>query len=641
MSAKPKTQNFDSARPFVMPRMETPRCAISEDGKIIFANPAFYELIEREQNEMYDIFDIFDFGEDALPENRDISYLTAGEYNIHLHGDPVVTEFRFDWVSATDGTRTLIASAIDPLAPDEAYSEEIEQLLAAIHTKTKIAPQHQDIGEQDFLNFVDMTHDVMVITDESGIILAANPTFNRNFTDKEHNLIGTSFINLFAGDDRHMVRNTMQTLLREALEDNTNTANFELPMRTQTGKTRWVEWRQKSQNNKIYASGRDITDIRQKHADLLRRQRQLSEAEAIGRMGHWHWIIGQDNLSWSEEIYRIFGVDADHFQPSLNKLTDMIHKRDIGRVVQAFQRAIIEENNYNMEFRVIRPGGEPRYIQCEGRCEKDDSGEVIALYGIMQDITERILYEEELKKAKNASEQANIAKSQFLANMSHELRTPLNAIIGFSEMMENQMLGPIFNEKYLEYATGIRQSGQHLLDLISDILDMSKIEAGKYVLDLERTSLQETLARANNMIEARAAEKGVRVCMPSAETPDVMLKADRRGLLQVFLNVLSNAVKFTPEGGKVWIEYETRDSSLLLKVCDNGVGIPPNKLAAVTRPFEQAGTSYTRDHEGTGLGLSITKELVALHGGTLHIDSKVEIGTTVSIRLPYASTEIA
>ena len=237
--------------------------------------------------------------------------------------------------------------------------------------------------------------------------------------------------------------------------------------------------------NQVYSIGRDITDIKEKHRNLQRREKQLSEAEAIGRMGHWQWLIGEEYISWSEEIYRIFGVDQNHFKPSINTLTGLIHKRDLGRVVQVFQRAIIEEKNYDMEFRVIRPGGDIRFVMCEGRCEKNADGEVIALYGIMQDMTERMLYEEELRRAKDASEQAYAAKTRFLANMSHELRTPLNAIIGFSEMIESQMLGPIFNEKYTEYASSIKESGHHLLDLISDILDMSKIEAGKHVLDLE------------------------------------------------------------------------------------------------------------------------------------------------------------
>lgn len=634
-STKTKTSpSVEQVSPFVIPHMECARCAITEDGKIIYANPEFYALVGRTPNETTNALEIFDLSDDILPEGKDFSYIASGEYDIHLHGNPIITEFRFDWITGSDGAHTLIASALDELALSQPVTDDIEYILDSIRQNRSIT--HHTLSTDEFAKFIDMTHDILVVSDINGMILSANPAFISTFAQNvQSSLNEISFIDLFMDDDRHQVRRTLQSLIYGA-DDNLRPVTVELQMLSDNGQPCWVEWKLKYQDGKIYASGHDITDIRMKHNDLVRRQRQLSEAEAIGRMGHWHWIIGQDNIAWSEEIFRIFGVDQNQFHPSLNKMNDLIHKRDIGRVVQVFQRAIIEEKNYDMEFRIIRPGGEIRFIECEGRCEKDDSGEVIALYGIMQDLTERVMYEEELKEAKNASEQANIAKSQFLANMSHELRTPLNAIIGFSEMMENQMLGPMFNEKYIEYACCIHESGAHLLDLISDILDMSKIEAGKYTLDLERISLRDTLKRALQMTETRAHEQGVRVRIPPEEVGDITLIADRRGLLQIFLNLLSNAIKFTPQGGSVWVEYSQNEASLMIKVCDTGAGIPPNKLASVLRPFEQASVSYTRDHEGTGLGLSITKELVSLHGGTLHIESTLGIGTTVNIRLPLS-----
>ncbi len=290
---------------------------------------------------------------------------------------------------------------------------------------------------------------------------------------------------------------------------------------------------------------------------------------------------------------------------------------------------------------VTRPTGEIRYIFCEGRCEKDAEGEVVALYGILQDMTERILYERELRAAKDASEQAYAAKTRFLANMSHELRTPLNAIIGFSEMIEHQLLGPIQNKKYAEYATGIRESGEHLLDLISDILDMSKIEAGKYALDLSTVKMNEIIKAAVKMVHGRAVEGRINLEIAQNLAQDITLVADARAVKQIILNLLTNAVKFTKEGGSVWMECTPREEHLVVKICDTGIGIPANKLASVLRPFEQVSSHYTKDYEGTGLGLSITKELVELHGGSIHIDSTVGIGTAVTVRLPYDASKLA
>jgi len=252
----------------------------------------------------------------------------------------------------------------------------------------------------------------------------------------------------------------------------------------------------------------------------------------------------------------------------------------------------------------------------------------------MQDVTDTMTREQDLLNAKESVERAYAAKTQFLANMSHELRTPLNAVIGFSEMMERQLLGPLGNDKYLEYISGIRKSGEHLLDLISDILDMSKIEAGKYDLHLEKFNLAKTARLAVHMIEGRAVNNRIKldVQIDEEELPFI---GDRRAIMQVILNLLSNSVKFSKDNGTVTLAIEkTNDEFVSIKVIDHGIGIPANKLVTITQPFEQVESYYTREYEGTGLGLSITKELVQLHEGSLDIQSRVNEGTSVSIILP-------
>ena len=236
---------------------------------------------------------------------------------------------------------------------------------------------------------------------------------------------------------------------------------------------------------------------------------------------------------------------------------------------------------------------------------------------------------------KARAETANRAKSEFLANMSHELRTPLNAIIGFSEMMAHEMFGPLGAKKYNEYSHDINASGQFLLDVINDILDMSKIEAGRIDLDLESVNIKTIVNDAVRLISSRAGESGISIGTKIGVIRNVA--ADGRALKQVFINLLANAVKFTPEGGRVTVSARERDDTIQVRISDTGIGIPARDIEKLGRPFEQVENQFTKSKGGSGLGLAISRSLVELHGGTLRIESIVGEGTTVTVVLPNKS----
>jgi two-component system cell cycle sensor histidine kinase PleC len=234
------------------------------------------------------------------------------------------------------------------------------------------------------------------------------------------------------------------------------------------------------------------------------------------------------------------------------------------------------------------------------------------------------------------AEGANRAKSEFLANMSHELRTPLNAINGFSEMMTAEMFGPLGDERYKSYAQDILSSGQHLLALINDVLDMSKIEAGKMNLRFEPVRLDDLAEDAVRLIKNRAETAGLTVSIEVPSLPEV--EGDYRALKQVLLNLLSNAVKFTPRGGRIVLKAEGRRDAMgervRVSVRDTGIGIAPQDLARLARPFEQIESQQSKTQQGTGLGLALSKSLIEMHGGVLEIESQPSMGTTVSFLLP-------
>jgi two-component system cell cycle sensor histidine kinase PleC len=237
-------------------------------------------------------------------------------------------------------------------------------------------------------------------------------------------------------------------------------------------------------------------------------------------------------------------------------------------------------------------------------------------------------YMRETERAEGASR----AKSEFLANMSHELRTPLNAIIGFSELMESALFGPLGSERYEEYIRDIHVSGNYLLGVINDILDMSKIEAGQFSIDREEIDLCPLIREAVKVISLQAAQKSIIV---DTNIPDsIKLYADRRAIKQIALNLLSNAVKFTGQGGRISVRARNLSGALVLTIEDNGCGIPKDALTKLGRPFEQVQNQFTKTHTGSGLGLAISRSLAELHGGALKIRSTEDVGTIVSVRVP-------
>src|SRR5580692_2655594 len=239
---------------------------------------------------------------------------------------------------------------------------------------------------------------------------------------------------------------------------------------------------------------------------------------------------------------------------------------------------------------------------------------------------------EKYSEEKNRAEEANQTKSKFLANMSHELRTPLNAIIGFSEIMGSGMFGTLGSEKYQEYCHDILTSGHYLLEVINDILDMSKIEAGRMKLDMEELDLSKTLAESLRVVSGRADDKNL--LLDADIDGSISVVADRRAIKQIIVNLLSNAVKFTPDGGKIVVRSRLVEDSIVLMIADTGIGIAPQSLQRLGRPFEQVESQLTKTYHGSGLGLAIARSLTNLHGGSMRLRSKLGAGTVVCVSLP-------
>ncbi len=316
-----------------------------------------------------------------------------------------------------------------------------------------------------------------------------------------------------------------------------------------------------------------------------------------------------------------------------------IHVSDRPIYMTALSNCCNSTHSVNVEFRLKRVEHETetsQFVWVEMRCQsianpKDPAKKQII--SVTRDITPHKTQEIALLEARERAESANVAKTRFLANMSHELRTPLNAIIGFSDVLNMELYGKIQNEKYSDYARLINDAGTHLLSVVNNILDMSKIEVGKFTITPEVFKLEPLLTTCCDMIEPMANENSIHI-IQDYQAPQKEIYADSRAVKQMVLNLLSNAIKFSNTDTQITIRTACDENSLFIDVVDEGIGISPEDLPKLCNPFVQADSSYKREHEGVGLGLSVVKGLAELHNGSFKLESRLSMGTTVRVELP-------
>ncbi len=354
----------------------------------------------------------------------------------------------------------------------------------------------------------------------------------------------------------------------------------------------------------------------------------------------WLWEMDKDLrfTYFSERNKQITGFEPSIYigktrqEVAVGKTTDenwLRHFEDLDNHVQFrdFQYNLTRQDNTKLTISI---SGKPVF---------DKAGNFAGYRGTGSDITTQRLTEDARDAAYNEAEQANKTKSKFLATMSHEFRTPLNAILGFSDVMRTQYFGPLGSESYIEYANDIHISGEHMLDLVNDVLDIAAIEAGKRKFVKEPCAIGDLLKGCLRNVEQAAHKNELEL---SADIPEDLpvIQADIRSVRQIFLNLLSNAIKFTPSKGSIFVSAMTTEQEMIVRIKDTGIGIPADKLPEITQPFSQLHCNPHTTQVGTGLGLSIVETLVNTHNGTLKLESEIKKGTTVTVTLPLSHTKV-
>ena len=478
-----------------------------------------------------------------------------------------------------------------------------------------------------YKDIVDSVVSGVVVIDRQGRIVELNPAMQRIFGYAPEELLGAN-ISMLMPESHSRNHDNYLRRYAETGKNRIIGRSLEMPARRKDGSVFPLEITvteiRVGDDPHFVGVLRDITERKEVEKALEKERGLLREAQEIARLGNWE-IAGKDgSIYWSPVVYEIFGQDPEVFRPTIANFYATVHPDDLDALQQHIARAR-ETGTYDMVHRIVRPDGEVRHVHERARFEPAADGTTRFAVGIVQDVTDMV-------RAKEQAEAASRAKSDFLSSMSHELRTPLNAIMGFAQVLE---IDEGLSEDQLDSVHTIRRSGQHLLQLINEILDLARIESGRLELSIEEVGIAELFAESGALITPLAADRNIAVQFarkPSA----IAVRGDRTRLNQVLVNLLSNAVKYNRQSGSIVVSALPRGAGTIrISVADTGHGIPAEKLGQLFTPFNRLGAESS-DVEGTGIGLGIARRLIEGMGGHIGVESRVGAGTTFWIELPMA-----
>jgi PAS domain S-box-containing protein len=383
---------------------------------------------------------------------------------------------------------------------------------------------------------------------------------------------------------------------------------------------------------------RDVRQRKQSEQALRELSHRLELALAAANIGCWSIDIATQKLSWDDRMFSIYGVSPTSFKGKIADWENQLHPDDLVAARASLWHTVTKGVEFDTRFRIITGSGEIRHLQAKASYIRERSGLPAQIVGVNFDITKTVEREQILQEANLQLREATRMKDEFLATMSHELRTPLNGVLGLTEALREGIYGKV-DERQAGVLSRVEESGRHLLDLINDILDLAKIEAGKAELNIEPIELDGLLRNLSSVSTPLASKKQIEITWDIDRNVEI-LQGDARRIRQILLNLLGNAIKFTHDGGHVSVSLraDPQHNAAIFAVQDDGIGIPPEKIKLLFRPFTQLEDALTREHGGTGLGLSIVKRLVDLHHGHVSVESEVGKGSRFEVFLPWQPT---
>ncbi|WP_281324101.1 histidine kinase dimerization/phospho-acceptor domain-containing protein [Flavobacterium sp. IMCC34518] len=476
----------------------------------------------------------------------------------------------------------------------------------------------------NFEYFVNESPDLVCIADNNAYFKVVNDAFVNILGYSRNELLSRPFLEFIYPDD---LEKTFKEIKLLSLKN--PTIDFENRYIKKNGQLVFLEWRANLNisNNLIYAIARDVTDMRKTQEKLLSSEKSLNEAQKIAKIGSWDFNLTTQELNWSNELYKIFEIEKKDFEPNLyGKYLSRFLEDDIEVLNKNIYNTITNKIPYEMEHGIVLDNNKKKWVFCTGIPILDNQNNVVALKGVVQNITQKKLIDDTIK-AKEKAEAASIAKSEFLSNMSHEIRTPLNGIVGFTDLLLKTKL----DKDQLQYLKTVNESANTLMDIINNILDFSKIEAGKMELNFEEIDIFELSSQVINLFKYEANHKKIDLILRIDTNVPQYILGDSFRLKQILVNLLSNAMKFTATGHIKLILSQEEEfdaiSKIKFSVIDTGIGIKIQNQNKIFQSFVQADNTTTRRYGGTGLGLAISNQLLALKKSELKLISSYGVGS--------------
>lgn len=481
---------------------------------------------------------------------------------------------------------------------------------------------------------LDAPSDIIFLFDKNGIISDLNQTCLNAYKKTREELIGSCIWDLFPEKISRTRKKYIHKVIssKQAIKFNdefkgVHFENISHPILDQNGNVSMVS---------IFS--RDITVNKISEKQLRTKTELLKRAQRLGKIGHWYYNIEQEQLLWSNEIYRILGLRPNEFKATYTAFLNMVHIDDRDAVNDTYTSILKTKKSYKFVYRIQDQNGKLKYVREKCQTVFNKKGTPLYALGTIQDITELKKAENELIKAKEKAEESDKLKSSFLANISHEIRTPMNAILGFSDLLQDSSLS---SNKQSEYIEEIQKGSSRMLNIISDLIDVSQIQSSNIILSKRNTSLNHIIDELFALFQPEAIEKNIDLIhYKGLSTEESIIYIDRDKIFKTLVNLLCNALKFT-DAGTISFGYKEKDNVLEFYVKDTGIGIEPKMQKIIFDHFGQADISQSSKYEGAGLGLSISKAFIEAHHGSIWVDSKIAQGSTFYFTIPFKNKNIS